>query len=40
MAVLGPTPFAVVLWGAILAVGVVFCYEAYTIARETGWLER
>ncbi len=40
MAVLGPTLFALILWGAILGVGAVFCYEAYTIARETGLLAR
>jgi hypothetical protein len=32
--VIGPTTFAVILWGAILAVAGIFSYELYTIARE------
>jgi hypothetical protein len=32
--VIGPTLFAVVLWGSILAVTGIFAYELYTITRE------
>ncbi len=39
MAVLGPTLFAVLLWGALLGVAIVFAYEVYAIATDAGWLE-
>ena len=39
MAVLGPTLFAVVLWGTLLGVAIVFVYEVYAIAADAGWLE-
>lgn len=39
MAAIGPTVFAALLWGAIVAVALVFLYEAYTVLREGGWLE-
>jgi len=39
MAVLGPTLFAVLLWGALLGVAIVFVYELYAIADDAGWLE-
>jgi len=32
--VLGPAAFAVLLWGAIFAVAVVFAYELYALAGE------
>lgn len=38
MAAIGPTLFALLLWGAILGVALVFAFEAYVIAREAGWL--
>lgn len=31
---IGPTLFAVLLWGALLAVAIVFAYEAYVLGRE------
>ncbi|MFT4922652.1 MAG: hypothetical protein ACI8XM_001870 [Haloarculaceae archaeon] len=39
MAVIGSTLFALLLWGGILAVFGVFVFEAYTVARELGWLD-
>ena len=38
MAPMGPTAFAVLLWGGIVAVGLVFLYEVFVVAREFGWL--
>jgi hypothetical protein len=38
MGVIGPTTFAVLLWGTLLAVFGVFCYEAYAIGVEYGWI--
>jgi hypothetical protein len=38
MAAIGPTLFALLLWGAILGVALVFAFEVYVIAREAGWL--
>lgn len=35
---IGQTAFAVLLWGAILGVFGVFCYEVYVIGREAGWV--
>ncbi len=40
MTVLGPTAFAVLLWGVILAVAVVFAYELYALAGEIGLAAR
>lgn len=40
MTVLGPTAFAVLLWGAILAVAVVFAYELYALADEFDLVAR
>lgn len=34
---LGPTGFAVVLWGAVAAVLAVFAYQAYALAVDAGW---
>jgi hypothetical protein len=34
---LGPTGFAVVLWGAVAAVLAVFAYEVYALAADMGW---
>lgn len=34
--ILGATAFAVLLWGAILAVAAVFVYEVYALGREFG----
>lgn len=36
MAALGPTAFALVLWGSILGVAAVFCYECYAVERDLG----
>lgn len=38
MAALGSTAFAILLWGAIAGVALVFCYEVYVVLREAGWL--
>lgn len=38
MAAIGPTLFGLLLWGGILGVLLVFCYEVYVIAREAGWV--
>jgi len=32
----GPTLFAVLLWGSIFAVAAVFVYEVYALGRELG----
>lgn len=40
MAVIGTTAFAVVVWGSILGVLLVFLYEVYAIAGDFGWFER
>lgn len=39
MTVIGPTVFAVILWGSILSVFLVFLYEVYAVAGEIGWRE-
>ncbi|MFO8113891.1 MAG: hypothetical protein R6U01_00810 [Halorubrum sp.] len=36
MTVVGPTAFAVLLWGTLLTVSPVFVYEADAIAGESG----
>ena len=33
----GPTLFAALLWGALLAVAAVFVYELFAVGRELGW---
>jgi len=33
---IGPTLFAVLLWGSLLAVAIVFVYELYAVGREVG----
>lgn len=38
MAAIGPMAFALVLWGSLLGIALVFVYEVYVIAREAGWL--
>lgn len=40
MAAIGPTASAVLVWGSLLGVGLVFLYEVYGITGEFGWLER
>lgn len=40
MGVIGSTTFAVLLWGTLVAVFGVFCYEAYAIGVEYGWIGR
>lgn len=35
---IGEAAFAVVLWGAIACVFLVFLYEAVVVARDVGWL--
>lgn len=37
---MGSTAFAVLLWGTVLAVFLVFVYEVYAIADESGWIDR
>lgn len=32
----GPTVFAALLWGSLLAVAVVFAYEVYAVGHEFG----
>ena len=34
--IVGPTLFAVLLWGSVLAVAAVLAYEAYAVGRELG----
>jgi hypothetical protein len=34
----GPTLFALLVWGSILGVALVFAFEVYVLAREAGWL--
>lgn len=38
MTAIGARTFAVILWAAILCVGLVFVYEVYAIAVEYGWV--
>ncbi|MFC7325951.1 hypothetical protein ACFQMF_15395 [Halorubrum rutilum] len=38
MTVIGSAGFTLLLWGAVLAVSVVFLYEVYAIADEFGWI--
>ncbi|WP_340097966.1 hypothetical protein [Salinibaculum salinum] len=38
MAAIGPTLFGLLLWGGIVGVFLVFCYEVYIVVREAGWL--
>lgn len=38
MAAIGPALFAILLWGSILGVTLVFGYEMYAIARDAGWI--
>jgi hypothetical protein len=38
MAPMGPTAFAVLVWGGILGVALVFLYEVWVLAREVGWV--
>lgn len=40
MAAIGPTAFAVVVWGSLLGVALVFLYEAYAIAVDFGRVRR
>jgi hypothetical protein len=40
VAVLSSTAFAVLLWGTVLAVFLVFVYEVYAIADDAGWIDR
>jgi hypothetical protein len=35
---MGQAAFAAVLWGAILGVFLVFCYEVYVVGRDAGWV--
>lgn len=36
MAPIGQTAFSILLWGALLAVFLVFCYELYVVWRDVG----
>lgn len=38
MTALGPTAFAALLWGSILGVAGVFCYQVWVVGRDVGWL--
>lgn len=38
MAVIGPTVFAILLWGTLVAVAMVFGYVSYAIGIERGWI--
>lgn len=40
MAVLSNTVFGGILWGAVVAVAIVFFYEVYAVSLEFGWLTR
>ena len=40
MAPISPTLFALLLWGAIVGVALVFVYEVYALASDAGFLER
>lgn len=37
---IGATSFALVLWGAIAGVALVFLYEVYAVTRDTGLIDR
>lgn len=36
MAPISQTAFSILLWGALLAVFLVFCYEVYVVRRDVG----
>ena len=36
MAPIGQTAFSILLWGTLLAVFVVFCYEVYVLRRDVS----
>ena len=38
MTAVGSMTFALLLWGGIVGVSLVFVYEVYAIAGEYGWL--
>lgn len=38
MAMIGSLLFALVLWGVIFGVLIVFLYELYMVARDLGWV--
>lgn len=38
MVVIGSGAFAVLVWGTLLAVLAVFCYELYALGVEYGWV--
>lgn len=40
MSAVGPLAFGLLLWGSLLGVACVFCYEVYAVVRGTGWLGR
>lgn len=35
---MGQAAFTVLLRGTVLGVFPVFCYEAYTVGRDVGWI--
>ena len=37
MTAIGPAAFALVVWGSLACVCLVFLYEIYAIAGDTGW---
>ena len=37
MAAMGALPFAVLLWGALAGVALVFVYEVVVVGRDAGW---
>lgn len=40
MSAVGPLVFGALLWGSLLGVFCVFCFEAYAVARGTVRLRR
>jgi hypothetical protein len=39
MTAIGPAAFALVVWGSVACVSLVFLYEIYTIAGDVGWFD-
>lgn len=38
VATLGPAAFAVLFWGVIVVVLLIFAFEVYAVARDAGWV--
>jgi hypothetical protein len=39
MTAMGLAAFALVVWGSVVCVSLVFLYELYAVAGDVGWLD-